>query len=57
MDNNIRKFKLMIRGEENMSCADFDDIKTICIESCEETEERGVDTLPDELVVLFYDIA
>ena len=27
-----------------MSCADFDDIKTICIELCEETEERGVDT-------------
>ncbi|AIE58919.1 hypothetical protein BMMGA3_02245 [Bacillus methanolicus MGA3] len=27
-----------------MSCTDFDDIKTICIELCEETEERGVDT-------------
>ncbi|WP_268877722.1 hypothetical protein [Priestia abyssalis] len=40
-----------------MSCADFDDIKTICIESCEETEERDVDTLSDELLILLYDIA
>lgn len=27
-----------------MSCADFDDIKTICIELCKETEDRSVDT-------------
>ena len=40
-----------------MSCADFDDIKTICIEMCEETEERGVDTTYDELMILLYDIA
>ena len=40
-----------------MSCADFDDIKTICIESCEETEEHGVDTLSDKLLILPYDIA
>ncbi|MDQ0243243.1 hypothetical protein J2S09_000779 [Bacillus fengqiuensis] len=40
-----------------MSCADFDDIKAICIESCEETEERGVDTISDELLILLYDIA
>ena len=26
-----------------MSCADFDDIKTICLEFCKETEDRGVD--------------
>ena len=40
-----------------MSCADFDDIKTICIEWCEETEESDVDTPSDELMILLYDIA
>ncbi|MDQ0246348.1 hypothetical protein J2S09_003952 [Bacillus fengqiuensis] len=40
-----------------MSCADFDDIKTICIELCEETEEHGSDTHSDELMFLFYDLA
>lgn len=40
-----------------MSCADFDDIKTICIELCKETEDRGVDTHSGELMVLPYDIA
>jgi hypothetical protein len=45
-----------MKGEENMSCADFDDIKTICIEMCEETEERGVDTPSVELMIFPYDI-
>jgi hypothetical protein len=40
-----------------MSCADFDEIKTICIELCKETEDRGVDTPSDELMILPYDIA
>ncbi|WP_263432937.1 MULTISPECIES: hypothetical protein [Metabacillus] len=40
-----------------MSCADFDDIKTICIELCEETEDRVVDTPSDELMILRYNIA
>ncbi len=40
-----------------MSCADFDDIKTICIELCEEIEEHGVDIPSDELMILLYDIA
>ena len=35
-----------------MSCADFDDIKTICIELCQEIEERDVDTSYDELMNL-----
>ena len=26
-----------------MSCADFDDIKTICLEFCKETEDRGAE--------------
>jgi hypothetical protein len=40
-----------------MSCADFDDMKSICIELCEETEDRGVDTPSDELMILAYSIA
>jgi hypothetical protein len=40
-----------------MSCADFDDIKTICIELCEETKELGIDTPSDELMILLYDSA
>ena len=39
-----------------MSCADFDDIKTICIEMCEEAEELSVDTSKDELMILLYNI-
>ena len=35
-----------------MSCADFDDIKTICLEFCKETEDRGVETPSDELMIL-----
>jgi hypothetical protein len=40
-----------------MSFADFDDIKKICIESCEETEDYDVDRLSDELMILPKDIA
>jgi len=40
-----------------MSYADFDDSKTICIELCKETEDRGVDTPSNELMILPYDIA
>lgn len=40
-----------------MSCADFDDIKTICIESCKETEDRDVDKPSDELMILAYHTA
>ncbi|MFC3885118.1 hypothetical protein ACFOU2_17245 [Bacillus songklensis] len=40
-----------------MSCADFDDIKTICLELCEETEEHGVNTPSDEWMILLYGIA
>ena len=39
-----------------MSFADFDDIKTICIELCKETEDHGVDTPSDELMIFPYDI-
>jgi hypothetical protein len=35
-----------------MSCAAFDDIKTICIKLCKETEDPGVDTSSDELMIL-----
>ena len=38
-----------------MSCADFDDIKTICIELCKETEDSSFDTSTDELMSLPYD--
>ncbi len=40
-----------------MSFADFDDIKTICLEFCKETEDRDVETASDELMILPYDIA
>ena len=39
-----------------MSFADFDDIKTICIEFCKETEDHGFETPSDELMILPYDI-
>ena len=39
-----------------MSFADFDDIKTIRIEFCKETEDHGDDTPSDELMILPYDI-
>lgn len=40
-----------------MSCADFDDLKTIFTELCEETEERDVAASYDELMLRLDDTA